>query len=646
MSIKNISHLLFFVLLISLLVSCIPGFLFNPTSTPMPPTATPTPLPRTLTICLGQEPDNLYAFGTSSPAAWSVLAAIYDGPIDIRKYQLSPVIMEKIPSVENGDVFLQSIEVKDGDEVLDADSNLVSLKTGVAVFPHGCTSSECVLAWDGVTPLQLDQMTVTFRLKPGLKWSDGQALTAVDSVFSFQIASDQATPLTKDLIDQTFSYTAIDDRSVQWMGKPGLITFSIDRYFWLPLPQHVLGKLKPLDLLTAEESSKRPMGWGPYIIQDWQKEKSIRLAKNPNYFRAGEGLPKFDFLEYHFLNADENPIEAVKNGKCDFIDSSAFAFENISRILDSQKAKQLQVYIIPGTELELIAFGIKPASYDDNYNPFGVDRLDFFGDVRVRQAIAYCIDRQTIIKDLLFGITNVPASYMPPSDPLLTTEFTAIPFDPAKGNELLTAAGWLDYDKNPATPRVAVGAKNIPMGMPLTFNYITTNAGLRKQIAERIVSSLAQCGIQVKPTTYTIEEIYKPAPDGIVFGRKFDLAEFAWQVEGRTGCANLSSTEIPTLSNFWLGKTSGGANFMGYNNLLFDEDCRVAQRAGLNVQQYSAKQQELAQIINQDLPVIPLFFHPQIFIARNELCGFEADASSRTALMQLEDFDYGSGCQK
>ena len=224
------------------MVGCIPGFLSRPTATPLPPTLTPTPLPRTLTICLGQEPDSLYPYGTVSPASQVILNAIFNGPLNRENDQLTTTILEKVPGIESGGVTIEAIDVKVGDEVVNADGNLVSLAAGVAVFPHGCTSAECVLVWDGTSPLQLDRLKINYQLKAGLKWSDGQPLTAADSVYSFQVASDPATPVLKNEIDLTSSYTALDERTVQWVGKPGLLTTSYEKYFWLPLPQHLWNK--------------------------------------------------------------------------------------------------------------------------------------------------------------------------------------------------------------------------------------------------------------------------------------------------------------------------------------------------------------------------------------------------------------------
>ena len=70
----------------------------------------------------------------------------------------------------------EPVNVKNGDEVVDADGNLASLAPGVAVFPHGCTSADCVQVWDGTAPLQMDKLKISFQLKANLKWSDGAAI--------------------------------------------------------------------------------------------------------------------------------------------------------------------------------------------------------------------------------------------------------------------------------------------------------------------------------------------------------------------------------------------------------------------------------------------------------------------------------------
>ena len=71
---------------------------------------------------------------------------------------------------------------------------IVSLKTGEQIFPSGCTNASCAVTWDGSSVVEMDQPIAIFKLLPDLTWSDGQALTAADSVYSYELASENATP--------------------------------------------------------------------------------------------------------------------------------------------------------------------------------------------------------------------------------------------------------------------------------------------------------------------------------------------------------------------------------------------------------------------------------------------------------------------
>ena len=109
--------------------------------TPLPtvtPTATPLP-PRVLTVCLGQEPSSLFLYGDTTSAAQSVRQAIYDGPFDIYNYEPQPVILEKLPSLADGDAFLLPVEVSPGTLIVDNDGNWVTLAEEINYRPSGCT---------------------------------------------------------------------------------------------------------------------------------------------------------------------------------------------------------------------------------------------------------------------------------------------------------------------------------------------------------------------------------------------------------------------------------------------------------------------------------------------------------------------------
>jgi peptide/nickel transport system substrate-binding protein len=127
----------------------------SPTAAPAP-TLTPTQPPRLLTICLGQEPPTLYAYGSSSRSMWSVLEAVYDGPFDTRQFSAQPVILEKLPTFTDEDALIKPVSVQGGNAVLNTSGDLVALEKGTVVLPSGCSSLDCAVTWDGAQALQMD----------------------------------------------------------------------------------------------------------------------------------------------------------------------------------------------------------------------------------------------------------------------------------------------------------------------------------------------------------------------------------------------------------------------------------------------------------------------------------------------------------
>jgi peptide/nickel transport system substrate-binding protein len=627
--------------------SPLPGTPLPSINTPVPPTPTATlpPKPsekptRSLVICLGQEPSSLYVYGASSVGMWSVLEGIYDGPIDTRQYAAQPVILEKLPSLADQDAVFEPVEVKAGDLVVDADGNPISLAAGARVLPSGCSGADCAQTWDGKKALQMDRLKVSFRLLPNLKWSDGAPLTAADSVYSFNLAADPATKVSKRIVDLTASYQAVDDVTVEWTGHPGFAPQSLDELFFLPLPKHAWGKYKPAEMENVDEITRKPLGWGPYMIEDWKAGDNILLRKNPNYFRASEGLPKFDNLVFRFLGEPgDNNLAALQAGECDLIDQTTLLEDQLPQILELQTAKKLQAYIGQGPDWEHLDFNLRPAAEDNGANPAQATP-DFFGELKVRQAFAYCIDRQNIIQTLYEGLSSIPTTFLPPGHPMSPQDIAPLPYDAAKGNQLLTEAGWVDEDHNPATPRIAQGVANVRPGTPFEITYYTTQATARTKTADLIAKNLAECGVKVNVQALDPSQLYAPGPDGVLFGRTFDLAQFSWATGSQPPCFLYETQSIPTAKNNWIG-----GNLTGYSSQDYDAACQKAREARLDSADRIQAYQETARLFSKDLPALPLYFPLKIAISRADFCNMKMDVTARSSLWNLESFDINPACQ-
>jgi len=635
---KHISILLVFLII----SACTPQLTEIPvipqTPTVTTPLVTPTLAPRSLTVCLGEEPNTLFPYGNLNSAARSVLSALYDGPMDVVEYGYEPIILEKIPNLDDGDAQVSPISVRAGDQVVDSSGNLVTLASGTEIRPSSCRSDDCAITYDGSSTIQMDQLVVTFTILEGLLWSDGEPLTSDDSIYAFELASSDDTPVSKFVVDRTQTYEAADEQTIQWWGRPGFIDPDYFTNFWMPLPRHIWGQFPPADLTKLEVSSRLPVGWGPYIIDEWESGVQLHFIKNLNYFRAASDLPKFDELTFLIFPDTNSALTSLVDGTCDVLDPSVRLDGQVGLLQQMQAERQANLLTSQTMTMEWLGFGITPATYDDGFDS-REDRPDFFGDERTRQAVAVCLDRQKVVDTVLFGLSQVPDSYLPTDHPLHNGNLQDYPFNPTLGNQILEQAGWLDHDNNRSTPRQALGVTNVPATTPLVLNYITSSATQRHQVAEILTQSLAECGIGSNPVYYSAVDFYSQGPNGPLFGRRFDLAEYAIGVNSlEPQCGWFTTAQIPNEENRWVG-----TNVSGYQNVEFDAACDKALQS-LSTDPEYAFHQEAQAIFASDLPSIPLYLRLKVAATRRDFCGFTLDPSSSSALADIETFDYGEGC--
>lgn len=624
--------------------------------TPTPaPSPTNPPSTRTLTICQGAEPDTLSIFGSTMWAANNILEAIYDGPMDSNGFSYQPVILEKLPSLADGDASIQPVAVKENDFVVNTAGEVVLLTPGQVVRPYGCSSSACAITWKG-EPLEMAQLSASFTLKENIRWSDGEPLTADDSVFGFEMATNCRVPDDPNFTcgtlgagglktaASTASYTALDGRTTQWVGLPGFLDQTYMTNFAHPLPRHQAQGYTPQQFLDVE--ARKPLGWGPYIIDKWQPGEYIHMSKNPYYFRLSEGLPHFDQLTIRFFGGDENSlVSAIQSGACDVLDQEAVQSISLARLIELDSIGQLKALISTSTTWEHLDFNIQPAQSILNRGAFAGWDLDGngqgpFGDVRLRQAIAMCLDRQKVVDTLFFGKSEVPDTYLPPDHPLFNAQATHWQSDPATAAALLDDIGWLNTDNDPSTPRLAVGVTGVPDGTPLEMNYETTDAVVRQQLTQILAQSLAACGIKVNLSYHSAAEWFAPAPEGRLYGRLYDLGEFAWLTRVTPPCDLFLSSQLPTAENNWSGQNSPG-----FNDVSYDVACNRQLQSMPGDASYTQNVLEAQRIFAEQLPVVPLFLRIILAASRPDMCGYSLDPTSSSDFWNIEAFDYGLACR-
>ena len=620
-----------------LLTGCAPQFVTVTVTTPPEmivvtatpsPSSIPTPLPpgpKVLTVCLAGEPDTLYLYGGSRLAATrQVMEALYDGPIDHLNYAYQPVILQGVPSIAGGGAVTRTVRVREGDRVVDAEGEALELVEGVRIHPVGCHADECAVEFEGEL-LWMERMEVMFALREDVVWADGEPLTAADSVFAFQVASDPATPGSHYLTDRTASYCSLDRWRVEWVGLPGFTDPTYFLNFFAPLPRHQLEGRSPADLLQADETRRYPMGWGPFVVEEWVAGDHITLSPNPHYFRAAEGLPYLDQVVFRFTYGGPEMIASLLSGECDIGAQDAGFRPFLPLLVQAEQHGLLNVISATSSGWEHIDFGIDPVS--------DYQRADFFGDVRVRQAIVQCIDRQAIVDEVTYGRSVVPDSYLPPMHPLYAGDgLVHWDYDPAAGRVLLEEIGWLDDNKDGV--REAHRVQGVRVGTPFEITLLIPSDSVATQQAARIVkANLADCGIRVDLEALSQWEFFADGPDGPLFGRRFDLAETTWWFDMIPPCGHYVSSEIPDKGHWY------GDNPAGYSNPDYDAVCQAALQALPGTRQYEEYHKQAQVIFSEELPAIPLFMWLRVALARPGVLNFTLDSTAQSEFWNIEMLD-------
>ena len=268
-------------------------------------------------------------------------------------------------------------------------------------------------------------------------------------------------------------------------------------------------------------------------------------------------------------------------------------------------------------------------------------RPDFFEDLRVRQATAHCMDRQGMVDKAMFGQTAVLHSYVPPEHPLFNPGVSQYDYDTNAGITLLQEVGWIDDDGDPETPRVAQGIEGLSDGTLLEFNYSVgvqasdIHPTHQQQAAEALQASMALCGIKMNLDYQDPLTFFAEGPEGLLFGRSFDVAQFAWTAGAVPRCDLYLSTRIPGEENAW---DPQNRNVSGFIDEEYDAACNAALQLLPGQPEYEEFHLEAQRVFAEQLPVVPLYQRITAVATRPDMKGISADATAGE-MWNIEGFD-------
>jgi peptide/nickel transport system substrate-binding protein len=606
------------------------------TQAPATPEPTAVPEPKVMVACLAQEPQTLYAYSEAALVKTFVLDALYDSLFDQRTYEYQGVLYNLSKFGEGAEK--NTIEVGVGDTVYDpAKDAAVTLEVGMVISLNQAEGDPIEVTIEEGKKYPIVQIVTQHTIAAGATWEDGTPVTTADVLFSAEVAKSPDTPTSKYFWEtQTQKLEVVDDSTYKYYFMPGYTsgTYFVDGMIQ-PLPKHVYGEggsrpLTPAEMLADEEVNRHPLAYGPFKLVEWVAGDHITLEKNPTYWRASEGLPKIDRLIYRFVPDTNQLIAQLASGECDFGTQDA-AFEGSLPLIRQFEAEGLMVpQVVAGTVFEHLDFNTLPV---ETYKGAAATLLAsdgerLFAKKEFRQAIAYCLDRQAIVDQATNGAAVVQHTYVSSDHPLYAGDdkITVYPFNPDKGKELLASLGWTDTDGD--------GILDNGSGTKLAFIHSTRRNALREKVTQIVQSQLkTNCGIETTIELYG-GEYFADGPDGLVFGRQYDLGEFAWLTGVEPPCNLYISSQLPSEELGW-----GNSNSVGFQNADFDAACNAATQA-LDEATKAAKHAEAQAIFTEYLPSLPLFARAKIVVTRPEVVGVLMDPTANSEFWNVENFDF------
>jgi peptide/nickel transport system substrate-binding protein len=280
-----------------------------------------------------------------------------------------------------------------------------------------------------------DGKTFTLKLRPGIKFSDGNPVTTDDVVWSLNRAKDPKIGIWNFLLSSIDTVSAKGDDTIVLTLKhadpslpAALATFNA-----AIMPKKLFEAAKgTTDDEKAHSFAEHPIGAGPFMIDTWKLGTKMVLKRNPYYWgkdAAGGSLPYLDEIDMVIVPDDATRILQLKAGQID-----ATEFVPYERVAELKADPKLTTYLFPSTQITYVQLNAKPKLNDGTPNPLS--------DEKVRQALNYAINKQAIIKIVTHGLGTPMQSFIPSTTPLYVALGPAYPYNMAKARALLKEAGY------------------------------------------------------------------------------------------------------------------------------------------------------------------------------------------------------------
>jgi peptide/nickel transport system substrate-binding protein len=449
--------------------------------------------------------------------------------------------------------------------------------TGYA--PDGSVRPEIADSWEASD----DGLTWTFKIHPGMKWQDGQPVTARDVAFTYNyIIDNELSAFTSSTVNIE-NAEAVDDSTVVFhLKKPKSTMLRL----WIPVvPEHIWSKI-PGGKASTYNSEPPVIGSGPFQVVDVKKGSYIRFAANKDYWK---GAPKVDEVIIEIYTNQDTMAMDLKSGALDVaVDLPAAQFNALKNEPGITAKPALFRYFV---ELAMNVYD----SDNSQANPV-------LRDLAFRQAISWAVDKQKVVDTALSGYGEVGQSII---GPWTDGHWAPAPeqtfgFDLEKSKQMLEAAGYRDSNGD--------GIREDKQGKPIQLRLWSRSESPEQQRAGKLIAGwFKSIGLDIVLSVEndgTINDgIY--AYKGDVYAPDFDM--FIWGWGGTADPGYQLGSFLTSQIEMW--------NDCCFSSAEYDELYRK-QDAEMDWPTREQQVQRMQQIFYETAPYVVLYY-PQTLIAYN-----------------------------
>jgi peptide/nickel transport system substrate-binding protein len=437
-----------------------------------------------------------------------------------------------------------------------------------------------------------NQLTWTFTIRSGLKWTDGHPLTAADAAWTLNLMMHNATAATANgaLVDNFASASAPNATTLVITTKQPEANMLYVAASIPIVPEHIWSK-EVAKLGSFKNMNFPVVGYGPWIATGYVPNQYATMTANPNFFM---GAPKYKTLIMQYFTNGDAAVAALRSGQLDEID-------NLTATQDEALKGAKNITLYPSVSNAWTAIELNPGARTQSGQRFG-NGNPALRDSRVRDAIELAINKPELVSKVWDGLAVTGSGYLPPAYPQWQWKPPAseqLTYDPAKANQILTAAG---YKMGPNGIRID----------PSTHQPLVLRLGIHSdepadaQMAPYLQEWLKAIGIQLNVQSMSFTELNTELPKG-----DWDILSDTWP----TGPDPSYLLSIQTCGDLPDNTTTPGNTDAFFCNPSYDK-LYAQQSTEFSPAQRARTIGQMQQILYQNAVDVILYYPDNLGVAR------------------------------